>query len=63
MGKKQREYIDEYKMIVGDVYAHKFQDPEEQGRALKRCSLLKPTEEIVYSNHTDARIGYGYVVG
>lgn len=63
MANTKKEYAKEYKRIVGNIDTQKFLDPEEQGRALKRCTLLKPTEEIVYSNHTDAHFKLGYNVG
>lgn len=63
MTRTKQDYYKEYRKIVGTIDAQKFIDPEEQGRALKRCSLLKPTEEIVYSNHTDAHFNLGYNVG
>lgn len=63
MVENKTEYFKDYKKIVGNVEVQKYSNPEEQGRALKRCSILKPTEEIIYSDHTDAHFNLGYNVG
>lgn len=47
-----KNYEKEYYGIVKNQEPKKYQDPESQGRSIKKCSILEPTKEISYRNHT-----------
>lgn len=50
----ERNYEKNYEKIVKSNIAPKYQPPEEQGRSIRKCSILKKVE-IEYSN--TSRIG------
>lgn len=44
----EQDYLMEYQKIVMGNVPPVYQDPEEQGKRIKKYSILKPIDEIEY---------------
>ena len=47
-----KNYEKKYYEIVKNQEPKEYRDPESQGRSIKKCSILEPTKEISYRNHS-----------
>ena len=54
--------LDIYRSIVGDAEPTEYHGAEEQGRTLKRFSILKPCGRLTYYSGSGASIKDDYVV-
>ena len=45
-------YMEQYREIVKGNIPPMYQNPEEQGNAIEKCTILKPVEEIEYSSYS-----------
>lgn len=45
-------YFEQYEQIVKGNIPPMYQDPEEQGSNIEKCTILKPVKEIEYSSYS-----------
>lgn len=43
-------YETEYRKIVGEQLPPQYKNPEDQGNAIEKCTILRPIGEIEYSS-------------
>ena len=52
----EEKYFEQYEKIVRGNIPPMYQDPEEQGKAIEKCTILKPVEEIEYRSYSNSSL-------
>lgn len=53
-------YLEQYEKIVKGIIPPTYKTPEEQGNRIKKCTILKPVEEIEYSSYSKTNSSSSY---